>query len=246
MSSRLKADIVTNGVRIHHHPRSRRMKLRVDPVTGDVVLTLPRGVGRTEGLRFMEQQSDWIRARQAALTPAVPFTPGTRLPFRGMLHRIEHVPDHPGIWRDPDGPRICCGIPLHNFEGRLKDWFIAQARTHLGARVACYAAQIGRTVARVRIGDPKTRWGSCSTSGTLSLSWRLIMAPDPVSDYVVAHEVAHIMEMNHSPRFWRVVETLVGDSDEARAWLKKEGAALHRIGVNPLYRPFDQVGPAFP
>jgi len=233
MLSRLKADTGMDGVQIRRHPRSRRMKLRVDPVTGDLVLTLPKGVSHAEGLAFIEQHSDWIRDRRKALAPMVPFAPGTEIPFRGRAHRIEHVPDQPGIWRDPDTTRIYCGIPLRNFEGRFKDWVVAEARRHLSERVAHHAERIGKRVARVRIGDPKSRWGSCSTTGTLSLSWRLIMAPDPVSDYVVAHEVAHLMEMNHSPRFWRVVQDLVGDHKEARNWLRQKGAALHRIGVNP-------------
>ncbi|RMF10292.1 MAG: M48 family peptidase [Alphaproteobacteria bacterium] len=216
--------------RIRRHPRARRIKLRVDPVTGDAVVTLPPRVPEADGLRFVQHHRDWLAERRAALPAAIPLQPGVTVPLYGQDHVIDHRPDLIGCHHDVQRRCIVAGGPVENLDRRLEGWLRAQARRLLIRRAAYFAELVGQTVNRVRIGDPTSRWGSCSSTGTLSLSWRLVFAPRFVSDYVVAHEVAHLVELNHSPRFWRVVDTLVGDPRQARDWLKRNGAALHRIG----------------
>jgi predicted metal-dependent hydrolase len=113
---------------------------------------------------------------------------------------------------------------------RVRDYLVAQARSELASRARRLAARIGHNVARVSVRDTKSRWGSCSGRGNLSFSWRLILVPEPVIDYVVAHEVAHLAEMNHGPRFWRLVESLSPDSAAPRAWLKRHRNRLLSYG----------------
>ncbi len=218
------------GLRIRRHPKARRIKLRLDPATGEAVVTLPPGVAEREGLRFANQHRDWLAARRAEVPTAVGYAPGSIIPLFGEDHEIRHQPDLIGIHHDPAALQIVAGGPAENFGKRLEGWLKARARRHLSARLDHFTARAGKSVKRLRIGDPRSRWGSCSATGTLSLSWRLIMAPEFVSDYVVAHEVAHLVELNHSDRFWRVVEDLVGDPADAREWLRAHGPALHRIG----------------
>jgi predicted metal-dependent hydrolase len=117
-----------------------------------------------------------------------------------------------------------------HIERRVRDHLVAMARTELAGRARPLAARIGRKLVRVGVRDTKSRWGSCSGRGNLSFSWRLVFAPEPIIDYVVAHEVAHLAEMNHGPRFWRLVESLSPDSAAARAWLKRHRSRLLSYG----------------
>ena len=131
-----------------------------------------------------------------------------------------------------DLPRICVSGDERHAPRRLADWLQNEARTDLVKRVEHHAAALDCSPKRLSVRDQSTRWGSCSTSGTLSFSWRLIFAPGFVLDYVAAHEVAHLREMNHSQRFWRLVRQTVPEMQRARAWLKQNGAELHRFGAN--------------
>ena len=149
---------------------------------------------------------------------------GASLPFRGEMCRIEAgqgraVRHAPGVIQVPLG-KTAVGR-------RIAGWLKAEARTHLAAASGHYSARVGQSYAKLALRDTRSRWGSCSTTGTLSYSWRLIMAPPQVLDYVAAHEVAHLVEMNHSPAFWRVVEDLMPDYDVPRRWLRTDGSALH-------------------
>lgn len=219
--------------RIRRHPKARRIRLSLDRVTGDVVLTLPPGVPKSAGLAFARKQSRWIAHQRAQMPEAIPFIPGAVVPIHGHAMRLDHIPTMIGIHMEPESGRVIAGGPTHNFAKRFDAWIKAHARDHLCGRVRHFAKRVDRPVGRIRLGDTRSRWGSCSSTGTLSLSWRLVCAPRFVSDYVVAHEVAHLVELNHSARFWQVVEDLVGDPGQARQWLRKDGGALHRLGRDP-------------
>jgi len=121
------------------------------------------------------------------------------------------------------------GEPVH-LARRVRDFLVAKARNELALRARPLAARIGRDVTQITVRDTRSRWGSCSGRGNLSFSWRLIFAPERVIDYVVAHEVAHLAEMNHGPRFWRLVESLSPDSAVSRAWLKRHRSRLFSYG----------------
>jgi predicted metal-dependent hydrolase len=218
------------AVSIRVSPRARRVGLRIDATERKVEVILPRGVAVKTGLRFLEAKRDWVAARLEALPQPVPFVEGAPVPLLGVVHRIrrELDPATPPV-RIVDREIRVRGDPAY-LARRVRDHLIALAGAEIASRARRLAAQIGRDVARVTLRDTRSRWGSCSARGNLSFSWRLILAPEPVLDYVVAHEVAHLIEMNHGPRFWQLVARLVPDSAGPRAWLKQHRVRLLSYG----------------
>jgi hypothetical protein len=231
----IRADSVTaydsdHRVSIRVSPRARRIALRIDAAERKVELVLPPGVPTSHGLRFLAAKQGWIAARLAALPQPVRFVEGVIIPVLGIPYHIRREDDSaaPAV-AIRDGEIRVRGDPAH-LERRVRDHLVAVARAEFADRARPLAARIGHKLARVGVRDTKSRWGSCSGRGNLSFSWRLIFAPEPVLDYVVAHEVAHLAEMNHGPRFWRLVETLSPDSAAARAWLKRHRSRLLSYG----------------
>lgn len=221
---------ITAGVTIRPSARARRMRLRVDPRSGAVLLTLPRWVSRRRGLAWAESQRTWIEAALAGIPAGVPLAPGADVPLYGLPHRIEWSEQAPRTVR-VEGGRIRVGGPAELVSGRLERWLRKEAARILERETREFAAIAGVSLARVGIGDPVSRWGSCSSSGTIRYSWRLILAPEWVRRATVAHEVAHLVHMNHSRAFHRLVGELLGaDPAAARQWLRCNGASLHRIG----------------
>lgn len=225
------ADLARSGgeVLIRRNARARRLILRIDPSTGRPVLTAPPGASRREIDRFLKAHRAWIRNRLAVLPDRVRLEPGQCFPFRGRQIRIRHdadAPRHPVI----NGDSVLLGGPAEHVEMRLIRWLKARAQADLAARSRDFAQRLGVAVEAVTVRDTTSRWGSCSPSGRLSFTWRLILAPEEIAAYVAAHEVAHRCEMNHSPRFWRIVEDLVGDCRSARRWLRLNGPALLAVG----------------
>ena len=206
------------------------MRLRVDTRTGAVVLTYPRRVSQRRALEWAKGHGDWIEAQLAKVSAPTPLAAGGDLPLRGVPHRIDWQPGRPRTV-SLDEARILIGGPAETVEARLMRWLKQHALQTLDRETREFAAKAGVTVSRVGIGDPVSRWGSCSSSGAIRYSWRLILAPDWVRRATVAHEVAHRVHMNHGPDFHALVESLLGaDPKPARLWLKREGASLHRIG----------------
>jgi predicted metal-dependent hydrolase len=227
-----RADRLALGapVAIRVSPRARRLLLRMDAATRRFDLVLPRGIPPETALQFLETQRGWIAARLDALPTRVPFAEGAIVPVLGAPHRICREDD-------PRAPLVTIGGGEIRVRGgpeplarRVRDHLVRLARDELGRRARLQAARIGKAVTRVAVRDTKSRWGSCSAAGALSFSWRLILAPEPVLDYVVAHEVAHLVEMNHSPRFWRLVRAMIADPAAQRAWLKRHRAELLAYG----------------
>jgi predicted metal-dependent hydrolase len=210
-----------------------RMSLRLEPGSQRVVVVLPVGVPESEARRFADRQTGWIAERLAASPDRIAFAPGVVVPLLGLDHEIRHQPQaRRGVWAEDGIIHVSGAEDLVG--GRVERFLKAEARLLLAHKARRLAEQAGRKVARVSVRDTKSRWGSCSGKGDLSFSWRLVMAPDWIVDYVVAHEVAHLVEMNHSPRFWAVVESLAGDvAGRARDWLKESGPSLHRYGPLP-------------
>jgi predicted metal-dependent hydrolase len=217
-------------VSIRISERARRLGLRIDSAERRVELILPRGVSERTGLRFLEAKRAWIIARLQALPQRVSFAEGAIVPLLGVPHRIrrELDPEAPPV-EVVDGEIRVRGDPAH-LGGRVRDHLVAAARAELTPRARRLAAQIGCNVARVNVRDTRSRWGSCSGQRNLSFSWRLILAPEPVLEYVAAHEVAHLAEMNHGPRFWALVESLAPGSGGPRAWLKQNRNRLLAYG----------------
>ena len=217
-------------VAIRVSPRARRVGLRINAAEHTVELVLPRGVSPSTGLRFLAAKRGWIEARLEALPQRVPFAEGAIVPVLGVPHRVrcELDPAAPPV-RIIDGEIWVRSDPLH-LARRVRDHLVAMAQAELVPRARRLAARIGREVARVSVRDTRSRWGSCSGQGNLSFSWRLIFAPEPVLEYVVAHEVAHLAEMNHGPRFWRLVESLTPNIGAPRKWLKRHRNQLLSYG----------------
>ena len=223
------------AVRLRRNRQARRYTLRIHAATRDVLLTMPARGSLREAKIFAQKHAAWIAARLKRLPQVAPFAHGTVLPLRGTPHRVEHRPRSRGtVWIEcgDDGEQILCvaGDAPH-VARRLRDYLKREAKRDLNAASRAAAQALGAGLARVSIRDQTSRWGSCSTTGVLSYSWRLILAPPFVLEYLAAHEAAHLIEMNHSPRFWRLVEKICPDFGRAKAWLDAHGSDLHRYGA---------------
>ena len=220
-------------VTLRRNANARRFILRLDKTGKGVIVTVPPHGSDRAAMEFAAGQAVWIRQQQVKQKPATSFADGTALPLRGVDHVITHVPKTRGtVWvRDGVPPQVCvAGRPEH-LPRRVKDWLKAEARQDLQTASRHYADAMDLQFNRITIRDQSTRWGSCSSSGGLSYSWRLILAPGFVLDYVAAHEVAHLSVMDHSRRFWSLVEAHCPHTAQARAWLKSHGRSLHRHGA---------------
>lgn len=217
-------------ITVVRHARARRMRLSISPVTGEVRLTLPPRAPMGPARAWAEGKRAWIADELAKLPPPRPFVPGAVIELAGMALTLRHDPMAArGIVRD--GDHLSGGGPIESFAPCVERWLRREALALLAADTEGFAARLGVAVDGVSVGDPAGRWGSCSSRGAIRYSWRLIMAPVWVRRATAAHEVAHRIEMNHSPRFHALVATLVGaDGDLARAWLRRHGAALHWFG----------------
>lgn len=221
------------ALKVRRSPRAKRLILRLSPDEEALLLTLPAGVTRDAGLAFVRRQEGWIHQRLAALPDRVAFAEGVRLPLLGEEHEIRHAPTaRRGVWREP-GCLWVSGDADH-LPRRVGDFLRAEARDLLRARArekwSLLPAESARPLRRVSVRDTTSRWGSCSPAGNLNFSWRLIFVPEPVFDYVVAHEVAHLVHMNHSAAFWKLNDSLTPEMRTARRWLKEKGASLLRYG----------------
>lgn len=222
-------------VRLRRHRQARRYTLRIQSATREVVLTIPPRGTLKEAREFAQKHGAWIAARLDRLPKAAPFADGVIVPLAGVPHRIVHRRAMRGtVWTetDADGARLLCvaGNAPH-IDRRISDFLRREAKRNLEAASRRHANALGVRIKRLAVRDQTSRWGSCSTSGALSFSWRLILAPPFVLDYLAAHEVAHLLEMNHSPRFWRLVQKLCPDHERAKVWLDIHGTDLHRYGL---------------
>jgi hypothetical protein len=221
-------------VRLRRHRQARRYTLRIQAANRDVVLTMPLRGSVKEAKAFAQKHGGWIAARLRRLPQAAPFAPGIALPLRGVPHRIEHRPHARGtVWTEigDDGGQMLCVAGDHaHLARRVGDYLKRAAKHDLQAACRRYAADLGVAVKRVSVRDQTSRWGSCSSTGVLSFSWRLILAPPFVLDYLAAHEVAHLVERNHSRRFWRLLARACPATQRAKTWLQVHGADLHRYG----------------
>lgn len=219
------------SVAVKRRAAARRMTLRVSQATGEITLTLPERADFLTGKLFAEKHGGWIATRLARRPASVPFEPGELIPFRGAPHRIVHWSKVRGVTQattDKDGSAIIAvaGEPVH-VARRVKDFLRRAALDDLERAVKRHTATLGIPARKITIRDTTSRWGSCSSKGHLNFSWRLILAPPLVLDYLAAHEVAHLAEMNHSPKFWALCEKLCPQALEAKHWLKRNGAMLH-------------------
>lgn len=230
-TTEVDGEMVEVAVRISVRARNYRLSL---PHAGGPVLTVPSHGRWQEAQAFLHRQRAWLGARLQRAAKPVSFTRGAVIPLRGVDHRI--VPTGRVRGRvevaEDDGELtlLVPGEPAHRSR-RLMDWLKEQAQVDLEKRVAVHARRLGVEYKSVAMRSQATRWGSCSTTGRLNFNWRLVLAPSYVLDYVAAHEVAHLVEMNHSDAFWATVEQTLPSMNRGRAWLKAHGRQLMVYGV---------------
>lgn len=216
-------------LKFRRNPRARRIILRIDQETDGAVLTLPQRASEDEALALARDKADWLLDRLSQLPPRIHFHDGTVIPLLGMDYTIRHRAElRRGVIKS--GGEIWVSGREEHLARRVGDWLRREARETISPVAERMSVAVGRKIKRVSVRDTKSRWGSCSVSGNLSFSWRLILTPQWVLDYVVAHEVSHLVHMNHGPAFWRTVEGFEVDANGARHWLNQQSTRLHRIG----------------
>lgn len=215
-------------VRLVHHARSRRYRLVFDGARGELRLTLPRRANAAKALQWAGEQQDWLAQQVGKTATPVLVGPGATVPVFGVDRLIVWTPTAPRAVR-LDGSTLHVGGPADTVARRVERWLKAEALALMEGESRSIAAAAGLRVGRVGVGDPRSRWGSCTHDGDLRYSWRLVMAPDHVRRATVAHEVAHLRHMDHGAAFHALVDALHdGDVGTARAWLRREGRGLHR------------------
>lgn len=214
-------------VRLKRNPRAKRLTLRLSRTDGAATLTLPTRAPLREAEAFARKQEGWLRTQLSKLPDVTPLVHGGTIPYKGRPLIIEAAA---GKSVRVEDDRILVGGP--HTGPRLQAFVKTGARNALVPAVEKYAARIERPFNRITLRDTRSRWGSCSAEGNLMFSWRLVMAPPVVLEYVAAHEVAHLLEMNHSQDFWDVVHFLMPDYQNHRNWLRQNGAGLHVINFS--------------
>jgi len=213
---------------IRRHPRARNLILRIEPTIGPIV-TVPWHTSFQEGIDLVKRKTAWLLRQLDAVPTSVPFVDGARVPLLGAERTVRHDSEsrRPVVVTETE---FKVSGKVEHLARRLTDWFRQEARRVISERVEEKTLLLGKPYRRITIRDTRSRWGSCTEDGSLSFCWRLIMLPESVLDYVVAHEVAHLKELDHSPAFWRTVATLTADSPRAQAWLKVHGERAFYYG----------------
>ena len=230
---RLPPDAVGVPARLSVNPRARRLSIRIDGRAGEAVLVAPSERRLADAVAFARTRASWMRDRLAERPQGSPLEPGATIPLFGQDTRLVAAGGAGAarLTEDVDGPLIVSGGEGEAFARRVENLFKRVARETLQARTDVHLRALGLRPVKMSIADPKSRWGSCSPHNrTIRYSWRVIMAPPPVIDYLAAHEVAHLVHADHSPAYWSVVQRLVGDHRPHRKWLRDHGPALHAVG----------------
>ncbi|CEJ16167.1 hypothetical protein BN1110_06519 [bacterium YEK0313] len=217
-------------VAVRRMAQARRFTLRVRTASRDAVLTMPQRARFADARDFAERHGGWIAARLGRIPETLDFVPGAVVPLRGAGHTVVHRADRRGtVWVENGEIHVAGDAAF--VARRVQDFLKREAKKDLELATRHHAAALGVKVTRITMRDQASRWGSCSSTGAINYSWRLILAPPFVLDYLAAHEVAHLREMNHSARFWRIVRDLCPGLEPAKAWLRVNGAQLHRYGT---------------
>lgn len=230
---RLPPEALGVPARLSVNPRARRLSIRIDGRAGEAVLVAPSERKLGDVVAFARDKAGWMRQRLAARPESAPLAPAAVVPVFGRPTRLQAVGGAGAarLVEGPDGPVILSGGDGEAFGRRVENLLKRLARQVLLERTEHHLRTLGQRPVRVSITDARSRWGSCSPHNrTIRYSWRVIMAPPAVADYLAAHEVAHLVHADHSPAYWAVVERLVGDHRPFRKWLREHGAALHAVG----------------
>ncbi|MGI9350643.1 MAG: M48 family metallopeptidase [Rhizobiaceae bacterium] len=221
-------------VRVVENDRAKRLTLRIVPGGGALKVTTPCHVSDDELEEFVYRNRNWAATRLARLPQEMKLQVGSVVPYKGVDHRLVSTGKLRGTVRAHvlNGESVLEVPGTDEMVGRKTlAWFKQEARRELDQCVSSHANVIGVRPKQIRITDTTSRWGSCSSNRTLSFSWRVIMAPPQVLNYLAAHEVAHLVEMNHSDKFWDLTRRLCPDTDVQKTWLRNHGAKLHAVSI---------------
>ncbi|MBB2749374.1 UNVERIFIED_ORG: hypothetical protein GGI57_000040 [Rhizobium aethiopicum] len=217
---------------IKQHDRATRITLRIEPGGRALKMTVPKGLAAREVNAFLDRHKGWLLTKLAKFSTDAGLRDGGEILFRGLSHRIQHTGSLRGLTEavSIDGRPVLRVSGMEEHVGRRIAAFLKkEARAELVKLATMHAAAIRAPIRSISMKDTRSRWGSCSSEGNLSFSWRIVMAPPSVIDYLAAHEVAHLREMNHGPRFWALCKKLCPGMEEAKSWLKRHGSQLHAI-----------------
>lgn len=227
-------------VALRRNPRATRFTLRIRAASREAVLTAPTRSRLSDVRKFAAEHAEWIHSKLTLVPESIPFQHGSVIPVRGIEYQIFHLRTARGLVSlerpdvEPARQRpLFLYVSGHeeHVERRTSDFLKTLAMGDIRSAVKKHCDKLSISPPSATIRDTVSRWGSCSSSGALSFSWRLILAPAFILDYLAAHEVAHIREMNHSRRFWDIVENLCPETRSAEKWLDEYGASLHRYGA---------------
>jgi predicted metal-dependent hydrolase len=214
------------SVTVRQSANARRLTLRLNRFNGEATLTVPARTGQSLISEFLDRQESWLRAQIENAPQRVRPAFGDEVPVEGEMLTLVDAARGP-VRRQPGGLAVPGGPDA--IGPKLLAYLKTLARERLSEATGYHAGVLGKSVSRLTLRDTRSRWGSCTSAGNLMFSWRLVMAPPEVLDYVAAHEVGHLVHMDHSPAFWDVVSDLIGDFREPRRWLRREGVSLHRF-----------------
>jgi predicted metal-dependent hydrolase len=218
------------SVLLRRTAKTQRYTLRLKPSTRELVVTMPPRGTKSAVVSFLTRHEGWLETRLNRLPDQVEFTNGAIIPFQGDMVHISHNAQSRGtVWIEPPN-RLAVAGKIEHISRRVTDFLKKQAKQELNLATHKYATQLNVSITRITIKDTTSRWGSCSSTGAIAYSWRIIMAPPYVLDYLAAHEVAHRREMNHSARFWTLLRDMCSETDRAEIWLKTHGRTLHNYG----------------
>jgi predicted metal-dependent hydrolase len=215
---------------IRENSKAKRLTLRLRPEAGgEIILTTPRYYSKRQVIGFIEKSKPWLEKQMAKTISQTSYVEGMILPVFGKSYELRHKSSRSfrSWWGDD---HLLIHAPLEKFGSSVQRSLHQVAKQFLTERSTLYAARLEKSVNRITLRDTRSRWGSCTVDGNLSYSWRLIFAPEQVADYVCAHEVAHLVEMNHSPEFWEIVEDFCPDYKKLRHWLRQNGKTLFQYG----------------
>lgn len=217
---------------IKQHDRATRITLRIEPGGRALKMTIPKGLAAREVNAFLDRHQGWLLTKLAKFSTEASLTDGSAILIRGVSHRIQHTGNLRGLTEvgvsDGKPVLLVSGMPEHTGR-RISTFLKKEARADLERLATMHARSLKAPIKSISMKDTRSRWGSCSAEGNLSFSWRIVMAPPSVIDYLAAHEVAHLKEMNHGPHFWSLCKKLCPHMEEAKSWLKRHGSQLHAI-----------------
>tara|TARA_B100000686_G_scaffold354848_1_gene467663 strand:+ start:3832 stop:4542 length:711 start_codon:yes stop_codon:yes gene_type:complete len=215
---------------VRRSSRAKRVILNVNTNTGTVEIVLPKIATIDTGEKFALSQKHWISMQLARVRPPIPFAQGETFPLLGEKITIQLAEGY-GILPILEKDRLFVSGSGVNINDKVLRWCKAKALREIEPRALDMSRKLSRTPNRIAIRDTKSRWGSCSSAGNLNFSWRIVMAPEWVFNYVIAHEVSHLRELNHSSKFWGFVKQLNPHTNPARKWLRANGKKLHQYGI---------------